>query len=244
MGQRVAFATRQSNFATNFQKFNYSGFSGFPFAFFTKEEAEELYGETDFLGQSGTLFPFEFTLNELVEFWWRIKKLDFGSITIPTDGYIPEFTISGTIDSYENEIQLAKEISKDFFKDFEDAFSTPDEPEIPQPATVILANEYINCIFHENKYFPYFLFTISIFSVGFPIISNANEEWHPSGDPLNTIAGTLTYKGKSTNLYTYSDWPMSLDINLTPSEYYAYAATDGSPIYNTTTGARLQDPRN
>lgn len=31
---------------------------------------------------------------------------------------------------------------------------------------------------------------------------------------------------------------------LTPVEYWPYAAKNGSPIYNTTTGAELQDPRN
>lgn len=30
----------------------------------------------------------------------------------------------------------------------------------------------------------------------------------------------------------------------TPIEYWPYAAADGSPIYNTVTGAQLQDPRN
>jgi hypothetical protein len=33
-------------------------------------------------------------------------------------------------------------------------------------------------------------------------------------------------------------------FDLTPSEFWPYAAADGSPIYDTTTGAVLQDPRN
>lgn len=33
-------------------------------------------------------------------------------------------------------------------------------------------------------------------------------------------------------------------FDLVPDEYWPYAAKDGSPIYNTTTGAVLQDPRN
>jgi hypothetical protein len=239
MGQRVAFGTRQDNFATNFQKFNYSGFSGFPFALFTKEEAEEYYGEADFLGESGTFFPFEFTLNELAEFWWRIKKINFGSITIPSDGdLIPTFTISGTIDSYENEIQLAKEISKDFFKRFDDAFESEGESE---PARVILVNEDMNCIFYNKKYYPFFLFNIQIFDIGLSIISTASQSWFGE---LNVPVGTLKYKEKSTTLFSYPNWITNLNIDLTPSEYYAYAAIDGSPIYNTTTGERLQDPRN
>ena len=238
MGQRVAFGTRQDNFATNFQKFNYSGFSGFPFAFFTKEEAEEYYERTDFLGESGSPYPFEFTLDELAEFWWRIKKIDPGSITFPGDGDLPEFTVSGTIDSYEEEIQLVEELSKEFFKNFDDAFIQEGEP---ISVAIGLKNEEINCIFHNEKYYPFFYFTMNAFEGVLELLGTAVGF---NFTDVETPIGTLTYKEKSTTLYSYFESETVVNIDLTPSEYYAYAATDGSPIYNTTTGARLQDPRN
>jgi hypothetical protein len=238
MGQRVAFGTRQSNFATNFQKFNYSGFSGFPFAFFTKEEAEEYYERTIFLGESGSPYPFEFTLDELAEFWWRIKKIDTGSITFPGDGDVPEFTVSGTLDSYEEEIQLVEEITKDFFKRFDDAFELEGKSE---SARVLLVNEDMNCVFHNGKYYPFFYFTMFAFEGSAQLLGTAVGF---NFSDVEIPIGTLTYKEKSTTLYSYFESETVVNIDLTPSEYYAYAATDGSPIYNTTTGARLQDPRN
>jgi hypothetical protein len=238
MGQRVAFGTRQDNFAINFQKFNYSGFSGFPFAFFTKEETEEYYERTDFLGESGSPYPFEFTLDELAEFWWRIKKIDTGSITFPgDDDLIPEFTVSGTIDSYEEEIQLVEELSKEFRKKFDDAFISEEEP---QSVVLSLTNADINCVFHNEKYYPFFYFAMYGFEGDLQLLGTVSGFF----SDLETPIGTLTYKEKSTTLYSYFESETAVNIDLTPSEYYAYAATDGSPIYNTTTGERLQDPRN
>lgn len=67
-------------------------------------------------------------------------------------------------------------------------------------------------------------------------------------DVIPTPDGTLTANidGNPIPLfYTATGGTLSgSQVDWTISEYHAYAASDGSPIYDTTTGAQLQDPRN
>lgn len=100
---------------------------------------------------------------------------------------------------------------------------------------------------------------------GFITGAVANLSFSPSGtaevrfayNPANLSAATggtmtITIDGYSVTLYysvilgssagsaTFNPGAIAFD----PVEYWPYAAADTSPIYNTSTGAQLQDPRN
>lgn len=67
------------------------------------------------------------------------------------------------------------------------------------------------------------------------------------GAPTGMITGTLD--GVGVTVYYWStvggDGAFSITtLDFLPTLFWPYAAADASPIYNTTTGAQLQDPRN
>lgn len=65
-------------------------------------------------------------------------------------------------------------------------------------------------------------------------------------DSTTTFVGTGTILGQTFNFYNgiAGDTVLSFSFTVTPYEYWPYAASDGTAIYNTSTGAQLQDPRN
>jgi len=227
MGQRVAFATFQQSAFPNFS----AGFSGFPFRIFTLQQAQEI--DPGFQVGPGTFWPLAMTLEDCVEFWWRIKKIDIGTISFSPDDPNIAFSISGTIDTNrENEIDLAQNNFRDFVKRFDITIGGE-----PTNADCILITEEFQIISSNGALYPQFVFQVSIDDFGIVALS-VNASVGPQ-------IATLNYKSYSAPLYAGGGYVLANPtVTLTPFEYYAYAATDGSPIYNTATGARLQDPRN
>jgi hypothetical protein len=222
MGQRVAFATYQNDFTGN------AGFSGFPFRIVPSE-----FVPLTQVGP-GTAWPFALTLTECIEFWWRIKKIDIGTITFNETGEFSGFTISGNIDSdRENEIDLVINDDKQFYKNFGEIVIVNDEEY--SISSAIITEEI--AILKDGFFYLSFYFLVRIIEGDFqPLLTVEESDYE---------VGSLTYNGKTVPVFnSYDITLLTPEIILTPSEYYAYAATDGSPIYNTTTGARLQDPRN
>lgn len=65
----------------------------------------------------------------------------------------------------------------------------------------------------------------------------------PDGSITATIDGynvTLYYKSSLAPGYTFT----ATQLNFTPKTYWPYKGANGNPIYNTSTGAQLQNPRN
>jgi hypothetical protein len=139
----------------------------------------------------------------------------------------------------ENEVDLAKNNNRDFTKEF---FVLLEADQAGggflSLAGCILLTEEFQIISSGGAFYPQFAFLVGIEDAADFFLS-VNQSAGPQ-------IATLNYKSYSAPLYSSADnyTIANPTVTLTPFEYYAYAATDGSPIYNTATGAKLQDPRN
>jgi len=232
MGQRVAFATNQNDLTA---PFGYSGFSGFPFRVLT-------LGQSNGVGP-GTNNPFGLTLDQAIEFWWRVKKINVSTVNYPSD---PEegfagFSISGEIPSNKNtEVELTRGFpdDKQYNKDFGPFAPFPGDPGNETTLDCGVLTQEFEMVFSNDLYYPEFIFYVaSDIDIDAWVSSKFYEDYYE--------VGTLEFQGLTTPIYGILNNALApYEVEITYSEYYAYAATDGSPIYNTTTGARLQDPRN
>lgn len=90
-------------------------------------------------------------------------------------------------------------------------------------------------------------------SFDFTLTTNIGYQVSTDNDPFPDQAGSVSIDGRSARLYGYTHtgalpnpdaWIDNVFVRMTPISYWPYAAENGTPIYDTATGAALQSPRN
>jgi hypothetical protein len=167
-------------------------------------------------------FPVGFSLPVLIKMLWRIKKFrilgalsNFGSLDF---------------DAFSRSNYNFEPTSRE--RDISNAFSgsNEDDPGIE----VFLTNSFFaaaHIVSNSDKTLFYPSFEIND-SLGYDVSGQSTTH---SGDWNGVFTFQRDYNNPNINPITFT---------MTPSEYWPFAAKDGSPIFDTETGEQLQDPRN
>lgn len=235
MSARVRFATRQDLSSLPLTDF-YQGFTGFP---------SDMPRETT----SATEPQLVVTLARAVEIIWRVRKVRIvWQITWET-GTAPyrEFHSINENSVRNNSIHASEmEIALGDYNAFGNSFNVTDNItyERGYPSTTASVNfrfgglmAYVTDIAAPNLAF-----------VGVNMGSTINDVGRVdnyAAFPAMSVVGTATIFGTSFNVYaTTANNPVFTSGSIVEEEYWPYAATNNTAIYNTTTGAQLQSPAN
>lgn len=209
---------------------NSSGFNGFPFPY-------DGSGTTG----PGTPAPVGMDFKEAMKMWWRIKTFSFSSTwSMVVAGTTYTFTsgnMSGAT-SRTTELDMTQAANDLRF----DTIGT-------QACQFQLTTPFINTSKDEaGTIYPTFTFAINLITpsgIGTPYILFSTQDTGGSIGNFNA-----DFDGLTLTIYYYfpSGAPDSFSVGnmlIEAVEYWPYAAlSDGSPIYNTSTGAQLQSPTN
>jgi len=243
MADRVWFATRDYRLFTTFTRnVNSSKFSGFP--------VRVVDNDGSAVG-SGTRYPIGMTADEAMELCWRVKLM-----TIDTDGLIDDglgnqlafmdVTLGTDPATRERDIiTIARvrsgETSGSWFGlDYYISHSIQ---------TFFNDATWTGCYKVGSTYYPYLTLESRIHVESPPSVNDLVLSLLPvsSAYYMGNFSGTF---GPHTVTYywAYDDpivFPHTLSYyDISFDSYWPYAASDGTPIYNTSTGALLQNPRN
>lgn len=206
------------------------------------------------------LAPITLTFQEQMEWWWRIKKWSFDCSavlhTFNSDGTHPKANPlswssdfvraeSRELDLYiGNQVNIPATSTPGLTAQY---WSDPDGGFIDVSVSTDLG---LLMFLHDQEfsgddptgdYFPYF-------QVGGGFGGRLPNPFRTA--PSSAIAGTLDILGRTLDVwidfprFSPDEFLSDIAITITPSEWWPFAAKDGSPIYDTTDGSQLQDPRN
>lgn len=178
----------------------------------------------DYTTPASDAYPVTTSYRDAIKWYWRVKKWTLVS-NLTIDGDL--FTGGVATDSgVTRELDLIFPVSKD--------------------NTLASGDFGFNLHFYPSVNFDGSDYRPGLFVAGSYVTITFNTA--PSALPgIPDGSFTINIDGQSTLMH-YTN-PSTLTItctqfDFTPSEFWPYAAVDSSPIYNTTTGAQLQDPRN
>lgn len=238
MADRVRFLTRNDTVTPA----NSSGANGFSFPSYTGPGAED---ELPFTIEA-------LTLEEAIRWRWRVKNwevtTDFqaGDLALPSGDMTPtsiereEDLIGITHNAFE--VVGGGEESTAFVTLW--LFGPPPES---YPFSIGSVSR------SGSDYRPFVQISGAIIPFGSEFSEDLSFHTDPAAiDLFAPVQGEITalIDGKEIPLYYSQNFigeaPVFTitQLEFTPVEFWPYAAAGGSPIYNTTTGAQLQDPRN
>lgn len=235
MGDRFSFLTSENAGSP----INSSGCNGFPSKFLNNTQHAAVVG--------GDYFPIEVPFLTLVKWYWRVKnwKMEVsghataGATTVhfPTGNLMPQFV--GAFDPPSRELDLlgiaptnfnayvgSKDATNQFFLFINTDTTAPGSMWIWQPDGTELLHPSIGISGG-----------IAANDTDDPPVDPASADFssYSSGDEI-----TATVDGIDVPVFVTLVGDASVDsIVITPIEYWPYAKEDGSPLYNTTTGAML-----
>lgn len=214
MADRVYFATVQDDATPA----NTSGFNCFPFPFVQSA--------------SDAFHPIAISLDECIEYWWRIKSWNLSTDVVVTNGPVHtpmpsgDMTPDPTNASRELDLELASTAH---------LFSLGGAGEFTVVADI---NQNSGTLYPWLEFFS----TIGLVAIvsfnpaspGLPYVSAGSFTGHVNSHPITVYMFTNSSTG-TTIAGSFLDF--------TPIEWWPYANSDGLPVWNTTTGAQLVNPR-
>jgi hypothetical protein len=223
MSDRVPFGTNEDTATPA----NSSGFNGFPFPYTP--------------GGSGDDFPIAVPLADCIEIYWRIKNWNISTDIIVTDSSpTPPDTypmqsgdMTPSASNATRELDLIFSIDHQF-QEPTGAWSIPFG--VIPPINESGETFYPAIVLSASLGGPFAVVSFNPSVVGFPFVAAGSFTGSVKGLPITV------YMFLNSSISGLSITGSFLDI--TPIEWWPYAAKDGSPIYDTSTGAQLQDPRN
>jgi len=219
MADRVPFATINDSVIIS----RSSGFNGFPFPFASGSVASR---------------PFAANYHDCIKWWWRVKNWTISTDLQEVDNTSATWTLAnGTMNpggsNAARELNLIGGVAHEF--GIGDATTNGF-------TAAFFGSTGSRIILNSGQYYP------DITGIGFvgPNTADGRVSIFLGSVPgLPEISGTIdgytipiAYDATTfaPSSFTFSTFVM------TPVEYWPYAATNGSPIYNTSTGAQLQSP--
>lgn len=183
-----------------------------------------------------TSFSCAMPYEKIKECWWRVKLWQVITDVESTTSGVTTTLPSGTIPDdnfplFQSELDLARQINKQ--KDYKQILGT---------SSIRFsigggAGGGPGILNASGTYYPYFNLSGD---AGISITTDS------TGSPTDSFTGT--FNGSNVPIYIFDpgvDSYTATQLDITPVEWWPYASrADGSPIWNTTTGAQLQDPTN
>jgi len=184
-----------------------------------------------------------YTLPEMAEVWWRIYNWDCSNgatATINGTNYTAASGACVRLGSATRELDLVDPLNSP-------SFATPSGD--GGGDFTFFGEDFVD----SGRFYPFFGFSYQ-FGIGGQGVLISTQTPSPLASPpwVFSKSGTISVFGKSygVSLYTSTATGQTASgdigtITITPSAYWPYASRkDGSAIYDTSTGAQLQDPRN
>jgi hypothetical protein len=205
---------------------------------------------------SDTDWPMTTTFQECIKMWWRVKNWTFSSTWAISNGVNTGNLPSGTMTAStppNTELDLADPtITERNFSLIGTA------PASANQVYFNLNNSFIN---DGTNVYPKLSVGFKPYSTGPFTVLQIGNDGNPAGAPVSfsfqssdfspaTGSFMATVDGIFVEMFYDAFGTPGVDYTIgnmifTPVEYWPYAADDdGSPVYNTTTGAQLQSPLN
>lgn len=247
MSDRVLFATYDQTTPAGARNWGSSKFSGFPFR--VVDDDGSLVG-------ANTYYPLALTADEMMELFWRVKEVEFDSDGQLDDGVAPLFftDVPFPANTTTRERDLCLLQAGQVFSDANGGFTLGGASAVISSIFRICENSAtkVPCYKVGSSYYPRLDIgsTIEVDTPPNPTIfyvtsDRPNASIFADGSFSGSFGPyTLTYYWElgASNPFGFTESITYYDVSFTA--YWPYAASDVTPIYNTSTGALLQNPRN